>query len=54
MKIKEAVNLLNAIRGNEPESDHSRADDILLECVHPEIRKAYEKLVDRAKWWATA
>ena len=54
MKTKQAIELLNAISGDDPEADHSSAEAILLKCVHPEIRDAYESLKQRAAWWATA
>lgn len=48
------VRALDSIAGGDPEGDHAEADDILLEVVPEEIRKAYEQLVARAKWWAFA
>ena len=50
----EAVRRLDAISGQEPDGDHGEADEILLSVVPAEVREAYERLVDRARWWATA
>lgn len=53
-KDADAVEALDAISGTDPEKHHGEADDVLLEVVHPEVRAAYERLMDRAGWWATA
>ena len=53
-KTTEAVAALDAISGGDPDGDHGEADRILLSHVHPDVRAAYERLVDRAEWWATA
>lgn len=54
MTADEAVAKLDDISGQEPDGDHGRADDILLECVSPRVKAAYERLIERARWWATA
>lgn len=38
----------------DPEVAHGLADVVLLDLVHPEVRAAYQRLVDAAPWWATA
>jgi len=50
----EAIAALDAISGQEPEGDHGYADEILLDQVEPAVADAYRRLVDRARWWATA
>ena len=54
MTPEQAVNALDMLEGSDPEVDHADADEILLKVVHPDIRAAYERLVHRAAWWATA
>ena len=50
-----AVAKLDAIDGGrDPEGAHGEADKILLRMVPPEVAAAYRRLVDRARWWATA
>ena len=50
----DVIERLNAMTGDDPERDHSDADDLLLSLVSPAVRNAYEALVQRAGWWATA
>lgn len=50
----DAVDALDAIGGGEPDADHGTADDILLAAASPRVRAAYQRLQDRAEWWATA
>lgn len=45
---------LDAIDASDPERAHAEADAVLLTAVHPDIRAAYERVVARAAWWATA
>lgn len=52
--IQEAVARLEALSGDDGEEDHDAADKILLEAVPTEVREAYERLVKRAEFWATA
>ena len=54
MTAAEAVAALNALTGNDPESVHSDADEILLAAVPRSVRMAYEGLKDRASFWAFA
>ncbi len=49
---KQAVEALDAISGVDPEEAHWKADEILLMVVTPEIREAYERVIERAgAWW---
>lgn len=48
------VAALDAIDGGEPDADHSAADDIVLAAGPPEVNAAFQRLVDRCAWWATA
>lgn len=55
MTAAEAVVALDALTGqDDPERDHSKADEILLAAVPRSVRIAYEGLAKRAKWWASA
>lgn len=55
LKATTAVGALNALSGqDDPESDHSKADTILLATVPNSVREAYIELVKRSKWWASA
>lgn len=39
-------------RIRDPEGMHVEADEIILGLVPPEVREAYERVVDRAgDWW---
>jgi hypothetical protein len=49
-----AVEALDAIDAGDPEAAHSEADAILLAYVPDDIRDAYDRLVARAHFWATA
>lgn len=53
-----AVEELDDLDHNDPDSAHSRADSILLELLRDEgyddVVDAYEALVERCGWWATA
>jgi hypothetical protein len=50
-----AIVKLDKLSGQDPETDHGEADDILLELVHPDVKAAYERLAkSRAIWWVTA
>lgn len=50
----EAVQALDDMPAGDAEGAHGMADDILLSLVHPEVRAAYERVKDRAPWWAAA
>lgn len=53
MKPSAAVAALDAISAKLPNVAHDQADEILLASVKPEVRAAYERLVDRCAWWVT-
>jgi hypothetical protein len=52
--IERAVAELDAIDGSDPEGAHGLADAILREVVPAEVNDAYERVVTRCRWWATA
>jgi hypothetical protein len=54
MTTEEAIKLLDEIEVGDPEGAHGEADDILLKCVDPMVKAAYERVVARAPWWASA
>ncbi len=54
MTKKEAVTKLDLMNGDRPEVDHEEADEILLEMVPKSVKKAYLRLTDRARYWATS
>lgn len=49
-----AIEALDAIEAGDEERMHGRADDILLAAVDPAVRAAYQRVQDRADWWASA
>jgi hypothetical protein len=54
---EDAVEKLNDLlyeKSWDPEVAHSRADDILLSMVPPEVKAAYEELIEGCRWWAFA
>jgi hypothetical protein len=50
----QAVTRLDAIDSEDPEVAHHMAEEILLDLAPFEVRNAYFRLVERAKWWASA
>lgn len=38
----------------DPERAHAEAEQILVAALGPEVKAAYDRLVDRAPWWASA
>lgn len=55
LTTREAVAELDLIAGDgDPEADHGFADKVLLATVDHEVREAYDRLVQRARWWASA
>ena len=57
MTIESAVKQLRELDPADPDAAHSQADQIVLEYLKyqaPEIAKAYDDLVGRCAWWATA
>ena len=54
MTEDEAIAVLDGLTGQDPEHDHGTADGVLMEMVSPAVREAYDRLVERADWWANA
>ena len=57
MSHDECVEALNQLMGDDCESIHSRADQIMLEylrTITPRIAIAYDLVKKRAPWWAYA
>lgn len=51
----EAAALLDAIDADgDPEAAHGEADAVLLATVDWEVREAHDRLLGRARWWASA
>jgi len=48
------VAALDALGGGDPDGDHGHADDIVLAAAPPEVSAAFQRLVGRCSWWATA
>lgn len=49
------VSALDAIDpAEDPEQAHALAEKVLLAALGPEVRAAYDRLVARAPWWASA
>jgi hypothetical protein len=38
----------------DPEAAHDEAERIMLAALGPEVKAAYDRLVERAPWWASA
>lgn len=53
-KIEKFVARLDEIDGRDGEKAHIRADEVLLDYVHPAVKEAYERLAERAAYWAHA
>ena len=45
---------LDSLDTSDPEEAHGNADAILLANAHPSVAAAYQRVVDRCNWWATA
>lgn len=56
--IDHIVEKMDGISGQDPDADHGYADNLLLEALRVagrgDVADAYERLVERARWWATA
>lgn len=50
-RVRAAVALLDSLEGCGEEL-HSQADDVLLILAPGEVRDAYERVVERADFWA--
>jgi hypothetical protein len=53
-RYRVAGDALDAIDPGDPEAAHDEADKILLALVPPFVAAAYERLVARSEWWASA
>lgn len=53
-KKSETVNDLDAIYETNGEIAHADAETILLRYCHPDVRAAYQRVKDRASFWAFA
>jgi hypothetical protein len=50
MTKEELINLLNALLGDDPEGEHRKADELLLDYIGDEdIRKAFDEI---EKWYS--
>lgn len=52
-EVNRFVKELDSITTGDPEGAHADADAVLLRAVHPRIRKAYDRVVRRTRWWGT-
>jgi len=50
-EIADFVAALDAISSDDPEAAHGDADDILLQCVPPEVRDAWLRLNEGTVFW---
>lgn len=50
----DAVAALDALDVSDPEAAHGAADEILLSVAPDIVRMAYQRLVARCPWWASA
>lgn len=48
------IELLDAIDAGDPERAHGEADLVLLAVVPLAVQRAYERVIDRSPWWASA
>lgn len=53
-KEQDVIKQIDALESGDPEQAHGAADDLVLSVVHPEVKAAYDRLVARCGWWATA
>ncbi len=54
-KIREFVEDLDGLDAElDPERAHGMADEILMAAVPKKIRRAYNRVVNRAPWWAAS
>lgn len=54
MTDEEAIRALDNITLDDPEVAHGQADDILLQTLDFRVKDAYERVVDRQRWWAAS
>lgn len=49
-----AARQIAAIDTSDPERAHDQADQIMLVNSHPAVAAAYNDLMERCAWWASA
>lgn len=54
MTAASAIYKLDTLPTDDPEGAHAEADEILLAAVDPSVKAAYERVVSRCSWWASA
>lgn len=54
MEKQEVIEALNAIKSDDPEAAHAKADELILAYVPEEVRAAYICVAERCAWWAAA
>ena len=52
--VESIVRSLDSIDADDCEEAHNLADNLLLQAVPAEIAAAYQRVVERAEWWAWA
>jgi len=53
-KTADFVRELDSIDAGDPERAHGDADEVLLRACPADVRAAYQRLTERANWWASA
>lgn len=53
-KPGQAVKVLDELDASDPEAAHAKADQIVLATADAKVQAAYDRLVNRAKWWAAS
>lgn len=51
VKDQKAIAELGEMFGEDVEREHSRADELLLSLVHPEVAEAFRDADDRVGFW---
>lgn len=51
---RRAVEAIDNLTGDDPESDHNTVDTILLDLAPDAVEEAVHRLIGRAAWWATS
>lgn len=54
VSAEETAARIDALSGNDPESAHGEADLALLAMVPEKVALAYDRLIDRCRFWASA
>lgn len=52
--VRNAVKALDTIDVSDPERAHGEAEAILRDFAPRSVREAYDRVVARARWWASA